>query len=228
MPHMDGMELAKKIRTTNNKMIIVFTTNLINFAIKGYEVEALDYLVKPINKNHLFKTLDKISYIMKTREDKFVTLKNKTAIKVVPANSITYIEIHSHLISYHFMDGTTFDVWGTLKEEMSKLPENEYVRINSSEILNMQLIKSLNNNEVSINGVGILYISRLFKKTQLRKSWSISALKYDTESWVRNLRRIEIHNRIIAWLIPCLFHIFSKEKEFLAQIYNSIYRDIRD
>lgn len=60
---------------------------------------------------------------MKTREDKFVTLKNKTAIKVVPANSITYIEIHSHLISYHFMDGTTFDVWGTLKEEMSKLPE---------------------------------------------------------------------------------------------------------
>lgn len=165
MPHMDGMELAKKIRLTNDRMMIIFTTNLTNFAIRGYEVNAYDYLVKPINKDHLATTMAKALRMLKSHEDRFITIKNKTSVKVVDVNSILYLEISSHLITYHFVDGTTFDTWGSLREEMTKLPTNEYVKINKFQLLNMSHITSLDNGVVYVmDGMKSFTISRLSKK----------------------------------------------------------------
>lgn len=170
MPHMDGMELANKIRETNDKMMIIFTTNLTNFAIKGYEVNAYDYIVKPINSDHLAMTMKKALMMLKAQEDRFITIKNKTLVKVVDLNSILCLEISSHLITYHFIDGTTFDTWGSLKEEMTKLPENEYVKINKFQLLNMSHITSLKNGVVYVmGGQKTFSISRMNKKEATEK-----------------------------------------------------------
>lgn len=170
MPHMDGMELAQKIRQTNDKMMIIFTTNLTNFAIKGYEVNAYDYLVKPINVDHLASTMDKAIRILKQHDDSFISLTNKTSVRMVNLRSILSVEISSHLITYHFIDGTTFDVWGTLNEEMKRLPEREYVRVNKFQLINMAHINSIKNGVVyAVDGRYSFAMSRIYKKDATTK-----------------------------------------------------------
>ena len=53
LPHVNGMELAKKIREKDEKVIIIFCSNLAQFALKGYEVGAFDYIVKPFDYNNI-------------------------------------------------------------------------------------------------------------------------------------------------------------------------------
>lgn len=163
MPNMNGMDLAKKIRESNDMMLIVFVTNLMNYAIKGYEVNAIDYIVKPVNKDHLFKTMDKALKAISSIEKVMITLKNKSSVKVVDSNDVAYLEVSSHLITYHFMGGETFEVWGTLKEEMEKLNANEYIRINNSQVVHIKLITFFDANKVNISKE-TLYFSRSYKK----------------------------------------------------------------
>ena len=75
MPGIDGMSLANRIREFDESVIIVFVTNMSAYAIKGYEVNAFDYIVKPIAKTHLFKSLDRIIKIFSSKNNKEHPLK---------------------------------------------------------------------------------------------------------------------------------------------------------
>ena len=72
MPGIDGMSLANRIREFDESVIIVFVTNMSVYAIKGYEVNAFDYIVKPIAKTHLFKSLDRIIKIFSNKSSNYV------------------------------------------------------------------------------------------------------------------------------------------------------------
>lgn len=78
MPGIDGMSLANRIREFDESVIIVFVTNMSAYAIKGYEVNAFDYIVKPIAKTHLFKSLDRIIKIFSNKSSQTITIKRTT------------------------------------------------------------------------------------------------------------------------------------------------------
>lgn len=163
MPNMNGMELAKKIRESNDMMLLVFETNLMNYAIKGYEVNAIDYIVKPINKEHLFKTMDKAIKAISSIQKILITLKNKTTVKVVDVSNIIYLEVSSHQITYHLLDGETFEIWGSLKDELEKLPKDMFIRISQSQIINAKYISNFDSNKIKLLNE-TLYFSRSYKK----------------------------------------------------------------
>ena len=167
MPSMNGIELANQIRKINNKVEIIFVTNMANYALKGYEVNAFDFIIKPFNKVHLFQTLDKLINVIKAKVEKNITLKNGSNIKVVALSSITYIEIESHLIIYHFIDGKEFDCWGNLNAELNKLDES-FLKPNQKTIVNLKYIDQMNGNEIIIDKK-IIQLSRKYKKEVLNK-----------------------------------------------------------
>ncbi len=163
MPKMNGMDLAHEIRKRNDKSILIFVTNLTSYAISGYEVGVLDYFVKPVNRQHFLKTMDKAMRELRNNEKKFITLKNKTTVKIVSIKDILYFEADSHLITYNFVNDESFSVWGSVKGELDKFDNNVFIRINSSQVVNAHHITSFDNNKIKL-GNEVLFFSRSFKK----------------------------------------------------------------
>lgn len=167
MPGMNGIELAKEIRKGNESVAIIFVTNLASYAIKGYEVNSFDFIIKPFNKLHLNNTMNKLMRYLDLFDNKNITLKSKSNVKVVRLASVSYIEIDSHLITYHFGDDEPFIVWGTLSEELKKL-DDSFVRPNQYTLINIKHITSIDSSEIRIRDKCI-FISRKYKKEVTNK-----------------------------------------------------------
>ena len=163
MPNMNGLELARTLRKTDGRVQIIFVTNLANCAVNGYEVDALDFIVKPFNTEHLKKTLEKFLGIYNNLRNDFVALKNRNVVKVVALSDILYIDIVSHCITYHFGDNETFCVWGNLEDELKRLNSKSFVRINAYSVINLKKITGIDGNYVRV-GDAQLQITRTYKK----------------------------------------------------------------
>ena len=163
MPNMNGLELARALRKSDGRVQIVFVTNLANCAVNGYEVDALDFIVKPFNAEHLKKTLEKFLGIHFNLRNDFIALKNRNVVKVVALSDIKYLDIVSHSITYHFGDNETFCVWGNLDDELKKLNRKNFVRINAYSAVNLKKITRIEGNNLYV-GNERLQITRTYKK----------------------------------------------------------------
>lgn len=81
MRFVDGMTAAEEIREIDSEVIIIFITNMTQYAIRGYEVDALDYILKPVSYFSFSQKLGRAIYRMKRREKKFITVTVKGGIK---------------------------------------------------------------------------------------------------------------------------------------------------
>lgn len=94
MPGMNGMELARKVRTRDHQVHIVFTTGITDFLQEGYEVDALNYLLKPLRKEKVFSCLDKA--VSKCQTERFLLIHAENDIRRIPLSSVNYIEAKGH------------------------------------------------------------------------------------------------------------------------------------
>lgn len=163
MPVMNGLEVAKKLRQQDDKVIIIFTTNLASMAINGYEVTALDFLVKPIVEEQLSIVLTRALKYINKGEARRLMIRVKGGFKAISYNEIVYIEVKKHDLNFHSVTGEIFTTRGTLKDVESLLDPNVFAKCNSCYLVNLNHVKSIIDDEV-ITGVGKLEISRAKKK----------------------------------------------------------------
>ena len=119
MPHMNGMDASAKLREKDADVPLIFITNMANYAVQGYSVNATDFIVKPVNHYGFSTTLSKLLRKIKNDSEKIV-LKTADGVKKIPINSVKYIEVRDHQVTYHTTLGDII-VWGSLKEEEEKL-----------------------------------------------------------------------------------------------------------
>ena len=96
-----GMDVAKKIRAQNNDVSIVFLTKSTHFAIDGYQVGAIDYIVKPVVYDELYLKLRKVLDYVRHATDRDVVLKTAEGTVVVKESDIYYIEVIKHYLYFH-------------------------------------------------------------------------------------------------------------------------------
>lgn len=142
MPIMDGMTAAKKLREQDSQFVLIFITNLANLAIKGYEVNALDFVVKPLDYFEFSIKLKKaINYINKQKSHYINFMStDRTMYRVLPS-SISYIEIKGHNITIH-ISSKKIAVYGTLKSFIEKLSDEKFMLINKYYLVNCNRIVS--------------------------------------------------------------------------------------
>ena len=92
MKSMDGMTAAEHIRDVDGDVVIMFITNMAQYAIRGYRVDALDYVLKPISYFSFTQRLGKAMERMRRREEKYVIITSKTGTSRVPIPTIQWIE----------------------------------------------------------------------------------------------------------------------------------------
>lgn len=158
----DGMTTAKEIRKYDEKAIIIFVTNMSQYAIKGYEVGALGYVLKPISyfvfSQELLKALRKI----RSESSHSVVLRQEDGMQVIDTRKIIYVESDNHVLTIHTDQGN-YEMRGTMKEMEERLSVDSFARCNNSYLVNMRYVRGIVQNDVNVNGE-MLPISRPRKK----------------------------------------------------------------
>lgn len=161
MEYMDGMTTAEKIREVDSEVIIVFVTNHSQMAIQGYSVQAMDFLLKPLNhftfNEHFKKVIKKVN-----QTEKSIMLKVSGTVKRINQNEIKYIESEGHYIDFVTIDND-YNVIDSLKNIEKTLDKHQFYRCSNSHIVNFDFIDKIDKNTIYIDDV-VIPISRSRKK----------------------------------------------------------------
>lgn len=162
MPDMDGLTAAKKIRKIDGQAVIIFITRMAKYAIKGYEVDAMDFMVKPVSYFNLSVKLNKaMRYVSRHRS--FSILSEGDTI-VLGEDDILYIEGYNQYAIYHTLSGN-YKVHTSLKAAEEKLGKG-FSRCNNSFIVNLNYVSRVSATTVQV-GEDVLPVSRARKKSFL-------------------------------------------------------------
>ena len=142
MPMMDGITSSSKVRELYSECIIIFISNFMKYAIKGYSVNALDFLTKPLDYNIFKNTMAKAVHRLNMNHHQSLTLQNGGETYRLDINEIVYIEVYKHRVIYHTTT-TEYDVRGSLQESEKQLPPDQFIRCNSGTIVNLKYVTGI-------------------------------------------------------------------------------------
>ncbi len=159
LPGTDGLNLANTIRKNDKNIVIVFITNLAQFAIRGYEVEAKDFIVKPILYSDFERKFYKIIKSIKTNAEQLVTVKlSHERTEVFKMDELVYIEVFHHDVIFH-TKYNDFKIIGSLSKIEEKFAALGMIRCSRCYMINPRHIKWIHDYTVNVDGHE-LFISR--------------------------------------------------------------------
>lgn len=172
MKFVDGMTAAEEIRSMDSKVIIMFITNMKQYAIRGYKVGALDYILKPVSYFAFSERLDQAVKRIKRRSSNFVTIQVKGGILRLDTSDIYYIESQGHNLIYHTGNGDHLSS-GTMKSAEEELTGYGFSRGNKSYLINLAHVDGIQDKCARVKGEQ-LQLSRPRQNTfmqDLTKYW---------------------------------------------------------
>ena len=174
VPGVNGIELAK--RATNGSKVI-FTTASPEFAVQGFELDAVDYLVKPFSFERFQKAIAKLLHrnidptksLSNEFENAFIHIKSGGNLIKVKLNEICLVESQRNMLIIH-LTNKQLQTYGTINEFEDRLPKGKFVRIHKSFIISLDKIESFNASSVTI-------ASKCFPIGRNFKDEALSAIK---------------------------------------------------
>ena len=165
MPNMDGLETARRLREIDSVVCLIFMTGLAQYAIRGYEVSALDFVVKPV-QYELFKIkLKKAIAHIKANPVYYVKIPNGT--QKVELSGLIYIESNKHYLHFHTRDNE-YRERNTMKAIQPFFEQKGFAMVNSYLMVNLSYVDKVQGNLIEIGGQQML-IARAFKTAFLKK-----------------------------------------------------------
>ena len=169
MDGLDGLTTARKLRRRDDKVLLVFVTSMLQYAVQGYSVDAMDFIVKPVTYTGLKLCMDRV--VRRLNETTPVRLRftNREGTHSVDAAEICYIESLEHKIVVHTVQGEIqSDMSLAAAEKMVKaLP---FFRCHVSYLVNLRYVDRVSGNDVWVNG-DRLAISR-YRRKDFLEAWS--------------------------------------------------------
>ncbi|UCS92999.1 LytTR family DNA-binding domain-containing protein [Echinicola marina] len=169
MPDLSGMELARVLDSNKqgNTARIIFTTAYNQFAIEGYKVDAMDYLLKPFSYEEFLKSCTKAYHYFESKssptggnpdsaQQNYIFIKVEYQLVKVMLKDILYVEGYKDYVKVHLADKSAPLLSLTSLKNMEEiLPENQFMRIHRSYIISLDHIHSITKNSVNINNTTI-------------------------------------------------------------------------
>ncbi|MCH5162319.1 MAG: response regulator [Clostridiales bacterium] len=162
MPNMNGMEASKKIRESNKDVAIIFVTNLAQYAVDGYSVNAFDFIIKPIEYANFKLRFNRAVSFVTSRSEKIVIKETNNIAQTMPISQIKFVEVFGHQIIYHTASGD-FSERGTLADVENRLSSHGFYKCNNCYLVNIRFVERIDNTTITIAGTE-LEISRRKKK----------------------------------------------------------------
>jgi len=162
MIFMDGMTAAGKIRAMDSEVVIIFITNMPQYVMEGYKVDALDYVIKPLSYFALSQRIDRALVRLQRRKKQYITINIRGGMQKVEVSQIKYIEVKDHDSIIYTLNGT-FTTKETLKNLEDAISSNAFFRCNKCYLVNLEYVDGIHNFDVMM-GNDLIQVSRARKK----------------------------------------------------------------
>lgn len=167
MPGTNGMDVAKKIRQIDRKVTILFVTNMAQYAINGYEVEAVDYMLKPITYFDFSMKMKKAIRKVAQKIDNIISVDTVEGLRNFRVLDIIYVEVISHYLIYHTASGN-YKARATMKAQEAVLISYNFFRAHKSYLVNLNYINEIRTKEIVV-GATALPLGRAYKDSLLQE-----------------------------------------------------------
>ena len=167
MPGVNGMEAAEILRTYDTETPIVFVTNLAQYAVRGYAVDAVDFVVKPVEYGDFAMRLDRAMRVVARNAARTLALPTADGVRVVSQGDVCYVDLAKHDVRYHLADGTELSERGSLRAAEQQLDPRSFLRISSGCLVNMARVERIGRESVTVTGGSELFYSRSQRKRAL-------------------------------------------------------------
>ncbi|MDO5339888.1 MAG: LytTR family DNA-binding domain-containing protein [Eubacteriales bacterium] len=152
MPVMDGLSLAREIRTFDKSSPVIFLTSSPEFAVESYTVKAFNYLLKPVDKIHLYNTVDDIMEIFHNEQYDTFIIKNNSGIHKIYLSDIVYAEALNRKVILHLKNNeqiVSTDVFSSVCDTL--IAHKEFTLPHRSFIVNMNYIRTIDTEKILLN-----------------------------------------------------------------------------
>lgn len=185
MPNLNGMQLAKSM---SQLPLMIFISSHKQYAVDAFEVDAVDFLTKPIQAERLIKAIDKVRHLLDLKRsitnqealkiengDSFF-IREKSAFVRIHFTDVNYIESLADFVSIFLLDGTKKTALVSLKNLEMQLPASSFIRISRTHIVNIQKITSLDPSMLSLGKIKLL-IGKSYSDSVLQAVLGNNAIK---------------------------------------------------
>lgn len=162
MPGLNGIETAKKLRAVDENVCLIFVTNMSQYAISGYEVHAMDFLLKPVEYSYFAIKLEKALRYSEKHKDVWVCLPDESGKIRLKLSDIYFVESNKHYLYYHTKD-KIYKVRDSMRSIEGGYLANHFALASNTCLVNMNYVTRYNGNGIVVNGEYIA-ISRSKKK----------------------------------------------------------------
>lgn len=158
MPHKNGMDVAFSLREIDKTVSIIFVTNLSQYAQKGYEVDAVSYLMKPVSYYDFALKFKKALDVYTMNEEQGVTVTVSGGLCRISTDKLMYVEVAKHRLYYHLVDDV-IEVTGSLSKVEEELRQYGFMRCNQCFLVNPKFVVSVKGYNVQVGNESLI-ISR--------------------------------------------------------------------
>lgn len=161
MPALNGMELAREIRTFNTAVPILFLTSSPEFAVESYTVHAANYLLKPVSRESLFSALNDISAQQKADRKNYIIVKSNIGVRKILLSQLVYVEAQDRRVIYHLQNGGQVDCIARFSAIAGELLKNiEFIQPHRSYLVNMSYINIIGTMDMELQDHTVLPLAQ--------------------------------------------------------------------
>lgn len=163
MERMDGLVCARRLRKIDREVLLVFTTNLAQYAAMGYDVDALGYLVKPLRYFNFALAMRRAEDALARRHGTLLWLSRGDERVAVSTRDLLYVEVRKHNLLFHATDGV-YETRGALREYADRLASCNFSQCNRYTLVNLAHVRGLSGDSLRLDSGEELVVSRRSKK----------------------------------------------------------------
>lgn len=159
MPALNGMNAARSLRQIDSGVLLIFVTALARFAVNGYEVDAFDFIVKPVQYNFFAAKMNRaIKKLSASDRTKLLIRSGERSVRIY-ADEIIFVDIFNHVLSFH-TQREVIATRGTIRDAMEVLQDDCFTMCNKSCIVNLNHVQRVEGDEVELSSGDLMQISR--------------------------------------------------------------------
>ena len=160
MEEPDGMETARLLRGQGNHSLLVFVTVLMELVFDAFQVEAYDYLTKPLDAARFARTMDRVLRTLEQRATASIVIQQGSGCEVVPLSDVVYCEVLGRKVYLHKADGTVTGYYDRL-EQLERRVDRRFFRCHRSYLVNLDYVRGCQDGQVLLSQGERIPVSRL-------------------------------------------------------------------
>ena len=147
LPALNGMDTATRLRRLDSSVALIFVTSLARYAIRGYEVDAMDFLLKPVSYPVFCARIQRALRKCRQEQPQSVLINIPNGVYRIASSRVKYVEVADHSLIYHTTEGK-LTTYGKLKDVEEKLDKTQFIRCY---LVNLAFVRAIHGNTLVVD-----------------------------------------------------------------------------